>query len=98
MSKITLYMAAIIDNCDQIGAVCPSGDGSEVLTNILNLVYFWGGVLAVIVIIVAGLFFTTSHGDPQLISRAKQAITGAVIGLVVILLAFVITNFVVGIF
>jgi len=65
---------------------------------VLYPVYFWAGVAAVIVIVVAGFFFVSSHGDPALVTRAKSAIMGAVIGLAVIFLAFSITAIVIGVF
>lgn len=68
-----------------------SGD-STVLTNVLNAVYLWSGIVAVIVIIIAGYLYVTSNGDPNSAARAKNAILGAVIGLVIIILAFAITN------
>lgn len=86
------YFAALID---QNAAGIPSA-ASFSLKNILNAVYFWAGVIAVIVIIVAGFMYVTSANNSQQITRAKNAILSAVIGLVVVLLAFAITNIVVG--
>lgn len=63
---------------------------------ILNQVYMWAGIIAVVVIIIAGYIYTTSAGDPAKTKRAKDAILYAVIGLVVIILAFTITQFVIG--
>lgn len=90
--------AALISGANDIGFDGPVKADNATIANILYPVYFWAGVAAVIVIIVAGFFFTTSHGDPSLVTRAKSAITGAVIGLVVVLLAFGITAIVVGVF
>ena len=66
------------------------------LGTILDLVYTWAGIIAVFVIVIAGLFFVTSRGDANQMKRAKDAIRGAVIGLVVVMVAFVITRFVIG--
>jgi len=66
------------------------------LSNILTLVYAAAGIAAVIVIIVAGVIFITSNDNAQKISRAKNAIMGAVAGLVIIIMAFAITQFVIG--
>ena len=57
--------------------------------------YFWAGAIAVIIIIVAGFMYTTAGSNSQQITRAKNAIMGSVIGLVVILVAFGITNIIV---
>jgi Ni,Fe-hydrogenase I cytochrome b subunit len=98
MSGPWTFVAALINGANDIGFTGPVKADNTTITNILYPVYFWAGVAAVIVIIVAGFFFTTSHGDPNLVTRAKNAITGAVIGLVVVLLAFTITAIVVGVF
>lgn len=66
------------------------------LTGILTLIYTWAGIIAVLVIIIAGLFFVTSRGDANQMKRSKDAIRGAVIGLIVVMVAFAITQFVIG--
>lgn len=71
-------------------------DPSTALSGILSLVYAWAGIIAVIVIIIAGYFFVTARGDPAQIKRAKDALRGAVIGLVIVIMAFAITQFVLG--
>lgn len=69
---------------------------TDVLTKVLYLVYAWAGIIGVIVIIIAGYLFTTARGDPSQMKRSKDAVRGAVIGLVVVSLAFVITRFIIG--
>lgn len=74
----------------------PTMNGDQLLTNALNLTYFIAGVVAVIVIISAGLMYTTSSGDSSRVAKAKNLLTYAIVGLVVVLTAFVITNFIIG--
>lgn len=69
---------------------------NALLGNILNITYFAAGTVAVIVILVAGFLYVTSTGDPGRITKAKNAILFAVVGLVVVMLAFVITGYVRG--
>lgn len=66
------------------------------LNSLLNTIYFWAGAVAVIVIIVAGFFYVVSTGEPAKVKRAKDAILYALIGLAVILMAFIITGLVIG--
>lgn len=88
----TLFnFAALID---QKAAGIP-GASSFNIKNILNAVYLWAGIIAVIVIVIAGFFYVFSRGEAQQVTRAKNAILGAVIGIVVIVLAFAITNIVI---
>lgn len=66
--------------------------------DILNVVFLVVGILAVIMIIMGGVFMMISAGDPGKIKRAKDTILYSVIGLIITLLAFAIVNFVVGMF
>ena len=62
--------------------------------NILNEVFAWAGIICVVVIIVSGFFYVTSAGNPSTLTRAKNAMTYALIGLGLIILAFGIVTFV----
>lgn len=84
-----LYHFAAIINQDKAGI--PSGDSFK-LVDILNAVYFWAGAIAVIVVIVAGFLYVTAANNSSQVTRAKNAVLSAVIGLVIILLAYTITN------
>jgi multisubunit Na+/H+ antiporter MnhB subunit len=52
------------------------------------------GFVAVVVIILGGVQYTTSSGDPAKVKKAKDTILYGIIGLVVALLAYAIVNFV----
>lgn len=56
----------------------------------------WGGILCVVIIVIAGIEYTTSIGNPQKVSKAKNTIMYAAIGLIVIICAAAIINFVLG--
>lgn len=64
------------------------------LATFLGGVYFIAGIIAVIVIIIAGITYVTSSGDPNKTTKAKNQILYAAIGIMVIVTAFVITNFI----
>ncbi len=66
------------------------------IKNILETVYLWIGIIAVIVIVIGGIKYMTSNGEAEKIKGAKNAITYAIIGLVVTLAAFAITEFFIG--
>lgn len=72
----------------------PSTDSAR-LKVILNLVFGIAGAIALLVITLAGFKYVLSHGDPNLISQAKETIIYAVIGLVICIAAIGIVNFVV---
>lgn len=66
--------------------------------NIVNLLLFLLGIIAVIAIIIGGFRYVTSNGEAGNIKTAKDIILYAVIGLVVAILAYAIVNFVVSAF
>lgn len=98
MNSIASRILAATEKIDpaDIGIADPVTNANTAVTGILNTVYGWAGILCVIIIVVAGFIYTTSNATPQRITRAKDAIVYALVGLVVILMAFTITNFVVG--
>lgn len=96
MKDILARFAVPIDPGD-IGYNPSITDASNAtIANIMNVVYGIAGIVAVIVIVVAGFIFVTSRGDANQIARAKSAILYAVIGLVVVVMAFAITQFILG--
>ena len=64
------------------------------LNTIVNVAIGVIGFLAVVMIIVGGVQYTTSAGDAAKVTKAKNTIMYGVIGLVVALLAYAIVNFV----
>lgn len=87
------YIAAKVDP-SQVGI--PQVGADKVLSGVLNTVYFAAGIAAVIVIIICGILYSVSQGDAAKTKRAKDGILYSVVGLVVIMMAFVITNFIIG--
>ena len=73
----------------------PTLTADQILTNVLNTFYFIVGAVAVIVIIFAGINYALSGGDSGKVTRAKNMILYAIIGLIIILSAYAITNFVI---
>jgi len=94
MYATLLFLAQGIISPSEVGIPTPTDD--VVLQSILNIFYFLVGVVAVIVIILAGIRYSTSGGDSGKVASAKNQILYAVVGLIVILCAFAVTNFVVG--
>lgn len=67
----------------------------SLINAIPQLLMFVVGVISVIFIIVGGIQYITSAGNPTSIEKAKKTITMAVAGLVVAILVGVIINVVV---
>ena len=64
------------------------------IISVLNWVYAFAGVVAVGFIVYGAVNYAMTQGDPGKIKQAGQTIAYAVIGLVVVLLAAAITNFI----
>jgi glucose uptake protein GlcU len=70
-------------------------DFTTLMKNIINTILLVLGMIAVIMIIIGGIRYTTSNGESAQITSAKNTILYAVVGLVVAILAYAIVNFVV---
>jgi len=67
---------------------------NSIIKDVVNILSFVVGVVAVIMVIVGGLKYITSGGDSNSVNSAKNTILYAVIGLVVVALAQIIVRFV----
>ncbi|NCU29223.1 hypothetical protein EOM60_01280 [Candidatus Saccharibacteria bacterium] len=85
-------ISAVFTNLDPL----PGSTPEDQLAPALDVVYLIAGLVAIIVIIVAGIKYTSSRGDSGKVEEAKKTILYAVIGLAVTFFAFVITRFVAG--
>lgn len=66
------------------------------LQTIFNVVLSICGAIAVLIIVLAGFRYIYSQGNPSETATARNAIIYALVGLVVIAVAFSIVNFVAG--
>lgn len=73
-----------------------SADLKATVINIVNYVLGALGLIAVIVILYGGFLWLVSRGNAQQVEKAKRVLRSAVIGLVIVLLAWAIVQFVVG--
>lgn len=77
------------------GGTIPQTSASTIVTNILNTAYYIAGFIAVGMIIYAGIQYITANGDTAKTKKATNTIIFSIVGLVVIIAAFTITNFVI---
>jgi type IV secretory pathway VirB2 component (pilin) len=71
-----------------------TADLKETVINIINWILGLLGIIAVIMILYAGFQWMTAGGNEDKVSSAKKIISAAIIGLIIILLAWAIVNFV----
>jgi len=88
---------AVCDALGSAGGSCTrdANGVNSVLEVALTFLSGVAGFIAIIMLILSGLRFITSNGDPNTISSAKRSILYAVIGIVIVVLAQVIIRFVV---
>lgn len=68
----------------------------EKLQDLLTIVFGIIGGICLIILILGGIHFITSQGDPQATNKARNTIISAAIGLAISVAAFSIVAFVVG--
>jgi small-conductance mechanosensitive channel len=71
-----------------------SADPKQMTVNIINYLLFFLGVIAVVAIIYAGILFLTSGGEAERTTRARSTLIYAIIGIIIIVLAFAIVRWV----
>ena len=74
-------------------------EGTEI-PGFLEMIRTWflgfAGALAVLFIVIGGIKFITSSGNPKQLESAKKTLTYAIIGLLAVLLSTVILNLIAG--
>lgn len=67
---------------------------NDIIVNALRWIIGISGAVAVIFVVYGGITYATSSGDPSKLSKAKQTILYALIGLAIVALAEILTEFV----
>ncbi len=87
--------------CEALGAISGRDCGSDqdeasssTLAKAVGLISWAAGLIGIVMVMVAGLRYVTSQGDPQKVGPAKNALIYAAIGLVVVALSQAIVRFV----
>lgn len=75
--------------------VLPKGDLIKIIFTIIQYLLSFLGVIAVLVILYSGFLWMTAAGNEEKVSKAKKMLTQAVTALIIILLAYAITMFVI---
>ena len=73
-----------------------TSDPQTLVKQFVNIFLFAVGALSVIMLIWGGIRYTTSAGDSNKVTAAKNTVLYAIVGLVVAILAYAIVNMVIG--
>ena len=87
------FFAGLLGKADDLGV--PRNNDVDIM-KFVNLALWVAGIIAVIVVIIAGINYSLSAGDPAKTASAKNAILYSVIGLVIIASAIAITGYIIG--
>lgn len=63
----------------------------ELLSNVLILLFFFAAILSFIFIVIGGIQWITAGGDKLAAQSARDRITAAVVGLLIVVAAFALT-------
>ncbi len=64
------------------------------IRDVVNILLFIIGAIAVIMLVIGGIRYTISGGDQSQVTAAKNTILYAIVGIIVALFAYAIVNFV----
>lgn len=85
---------------DTTGETLPGGGGDgmtlpQIVGNFINVVIGLLGIIFVVEVVYAGFLYLTAGGETDKVGKAKDLLRQGVIGVVIIVLSYVIANFVI---
>ena len=105
-TPISTIPTGVVNPCDStgiFGAICKLGSpggGSvgSVIGGFVSLFFAIATIIAVIYLIYGGIKWITSRGEKDQVEASRNHIIAAIIGLIMVFLAFFLINFVLGFF
>lgn len=96
LSPASVSAVEVFEECEaQNSSICEGQNSApNMIEIVINTALFVLGMVAVLMIIIGGIRYATSAGNPSQTKSAKDTILYAVVGLVVAILAYTIVNFV----
>ena len=100
---LSMFVLMIVKPAHGAGLVPCGGPGEpecnlclfvQMIVNIIQWLWAFVAVLAMVFIIVGGFMYIFSAGNPELMARAKNVLTWAIVGFVITLCAWLIINMV----
>jgi len=85
-----------LNNAANFSDLKGAGDLPILIGKGINIVLGILGILFLIFVVYAGFLYLTAQGSDEPVKKAKKLLTTAVIGLVLIIAAFAISNYVIG--
>lgn len=85
-----------IGDCESLGLPNCDVSGNDPVTSIVSTIFFFIGLLATLYLVIAGIQYAASAGDPQKTAQAKSSIIYALLGVVLSFSVFAIMRFLFG--
>lgn len=85
-----------LSGVNDVGGTADTRSVAGTIQSIINLLLFLIGSISVIMIIIGGIRFTTSNGDPAQAKAAQNTVLYALVGLVVAIMAFAVVKWVIA--
>ena len=96
VSSPALAISTGLEETAEKAGVKVDADPAEIVGQFLKVFIGFLGIVLLVVIIYGGFLWMTAGGDETQVQKAKAWILNGIIGLIIVLLAYAITNFVVG--
>lgn len=93
MDRLFIFMAQTLPDTKSLPRT--TADPARIQT-VLTVVFTVLGAVAVMMIVIGGIKYAGSQGDPQGVAKAKGTIIYAIVGLIVAILAATIVDLVMG--
>jgi Mn2+/Fe2+ NRAMP family transporter len=82
------------DECIRHGDVATLSCINVIFWRVVNILLMFAGLVFVIIIIISGFKFMNSAGDPKTLDGARNTLMNAIIGITIVIVAFLILNIV----
>jgi hypothetical protein len=83
-----------VTNIGSTAGVTANSDLPSMIGSIINIALSFIGIILLGLILYAGFLWMTAGGDEDKVKKAQSYITNAVIGLIIVMASFAISNFV----
>src|ERR1051326_7693707 len=94
LHSVCIYIGGTGLNCDIGGQNTITG----IILEVINIILALSGLIAVLVLIIGGFRYVTSFGNEGAVDQAKKMILNAILGIIIIILAFVVVKVVQNVF
>ncbi len=95
----SLKLAQFTDYVDDAGvgaygaaSSVPSSDIFDIIGSLIGIALSFLGVLLLILMIYAGFLWMTAQGDPKQVTKAKDILKNATVGIIIVLSAYALTR------